>query len=92
MELHAKLSPKRQQLTMAHDHEYFLGHSSVEQRRLQQQAEELAEESAWLFDQVGIAQGWRVVEIGCGPVLRENQDRLQNQLVTAEACNITRWN
>jgi SAM-dependent methyltransferase len=52
---------------MAHDHEYFLGHSSVEQKRLQQQAGELAEESAWLFDQIGIAQGWRVVEIGCGP-------------------------
>jgi ubiquinone/menaquinone biosynthesis C-methylase UbiE len=52
---------------MAHDHEYFLGHSSVEQKRLQQQAGELAEESAWLFDQIGIEQGWRVVEIGCGP-------------------------
>jgi len=52
---------------MAHDHEYFLGHSSVEQSRLQQQAGELAEESAWLFDRIGIAQGWRVVEIGCGP-------------------------
>jgi ubiquinone/menaquinone biosynthesis C-methylase UbiE len=67
LELHAKLSPKRQQITMAHDHEYFLGHSCIEQRRLQQQAGELAEESVWLFDQVGIAQGWRVVEIGCGP-------------------------
>jgi ubiquinone/menaquinone biosynthesis C-methylase UbiE len=67
LELHAKLSPKRQQITMAHDHEYLLGHSSLEQRRLQQQAGELAEESVWLFDQVGIAQGWRVVEIGCGP-------------------------
>jgi len=52
---------------MAHDHEYFLGHSSVEQKRLQQQAGELADESAWLFNRIGIAQGWRVVEIGCGP-------------------------
>lgn len=52
---------------MAHDHQYFLGHRSVEQRRLQQQALELAGESASLFDQIGIAQGSRVVEIGCGP-------------------------
>jgi hypothetical protein len=53
--------------TMAHADQYFLGHSSVEQRRLQQQAEELAEESAQLFDRIGLAQGSRVVEIGCGP-------------------------
>ena len=52
---------------MAHDDQYFLGHSSAEQRRLQRQAEELAEESAQLFDQIGLAQGSRVVEIGCGP-------------------------
>jgi ubiquinone/menaquinone biosynthesis C-methylase UbiE len=52
---------------MAHSDQYFLGHSSVEQRRLQQQAEELAEESAQLFDRIGLAQGSRVVEIGCGP-------------------------
>lgn len=52
---------------MPHDDQYFLGHSSVEQRRLQQQAMELAEESARLFDQIGLAQGSRAVEIGCGP-------------------------
>src|SRR5579863_2787265 len=52
---------------MAHSDQYFLGHSSVEQRRLQQQAEELAEESARLFDQIALAPGSRVVEIGCGP-------------------------
>ena len=50
-----------------HDDPYFLGHSSVEQKRLQQQAEELAEESAQLLDRIGLAQGSRVVEIGCGP-------------------------
>jgi ubiquinone/menaquinone biosynthesis C-methylase UbiE len=52
---------------MPHKDQYFLGHSSVEQRRLQQQAEELAEESAGLFDQIGLAKGSRVIEIGCGP-------------------------
>src|SRR5260370_39604549 len=44
--------------------QYFLGHSPVEQRRLQQQAQELAQESTWLFDQIGIGPGSRVVEIG----------------------------
>jgi len=52
---------------MPHDDQYFLGHSIVEQRRLQQQAEELAEESAQFFDRIGLAPGSRVVEIGCGP-------------------------
>ncbi len=33
----------------------------------QQQAQELAQESTWLFDQIGIGPGSRVVEIGCGP-------------------------
>ena len=36
---------------MPDNDQYFLGHSLVEQRRLQQQAEELAEESGRLFDQ-----------------------------------------
>ena len=52
---------------MPHDDQYFLGHSPVEHRRLQQQAEELAEESAQFFDRIGLAPGSCVVEIGCGP-------------------------
>jgi SAM-dependent methyltransferase len=47
--------------------QYFLGHSSKEQRRLQQQAHELASDSIRLFDSVGLSAGARVVEIGCGP-------------------------
>lgn len=46
---------------------YFLGQATSEHRRLQQQAGELASESAWLFDQIGVSSGSRVVEIGCGP-------------------------
>jgi SAM-dependent methyltransferase len=47
--------------------QYFLGYRGAEQARLQQQAEQLAGESAWLFDQIGSLDRARVVEIGCGP-------------------------
>jgi hypothetical protein len=46
---------------------YLLGHRTAEQDRLQQQAEFLVDEANALFDQIGIAPGDRVVEIGCGP-------------------------
>jgi hypothetical protein len=46
---------------------YFLGYRDAEQMLLQRQAEQLAGESAWLFDQVRVLNGGQVVEIGCGP-------------------------
>ncbi len=46
---------------------YLLGYRRTEQDRLERQADELAEESTALFDRIGVAAGWRVVEIGCGP-------------------------
>jgi len=46
---------------------YLLGYRLEEQERLERQALELAHESSWLFDQIGIRKGSRVVEIGCGP-------------------------
>ncbi len=46
---------------------YLLGYRQAEQERLERQALELASESTWLFDQIGIRQDSRVVEIGCGP-------------------------
>jgi ubiquinone/menaquinone biosynthesis C-methylase UbiE len=46
---------------------YFLGYRQAEQERLQQQAQDLAHESIWLFEQVGLSPGARVVEMGCGP-------------------------
>ena len=47
--------------------DYVLGYRQAEQERLQEQAELLADESARLFDEIGISDGARVVEIGCGP-------------------------
>jgi ubiquinone/menaquinone biosynthesis C-methylase UbiE len=52
---------------MTETDQYVLGYREAEQRRLQQQARQLAHESSWLFDQTGLAPGARVVEIGCGP-------------------------
>ena len=46
---------------------YLLGYRRAEQERLERQADELAHESAWLFDEIGVRDGWQVVEIGCGP-------------------------
>jgi len=52
---------------MAERDQYFLGHSVVEQKRLQQQARELADESRRFFERIAIPTGAHVVEIGCGP-------------------------
>ena len=46
---------------------YALGYRQIEQQRLQRQAEDLGPEAAWLFDEIGIAEGATVLEIGCGP-------------------------
>jgi SAM-dependent methyltransferase len=47
--------------------DYILGYRRAELERLQRQAEQLRGESALLFDEVGITDGARVLEIGCGP-------------------------
>jgi SAM-dependent methyltransferase len=52
---------------MASGDHYVLGYRQAEQQRLQRQAEELGHESARLFDEIGIPEGARVLEIGCGP-------------------------
>ena len=46
---------------------YLLGHSYDEERRLKRQAEELRQESARLFDRIGIEKGSRAIDLGCGP-------------------------
>lgn len=52
---------------MSEQGRYFLGYRDAEQVRLQQQAEQLGGESAQLFDEIGVSEGDRVLEIGCGP-------------------------
>ena len=46
---------------------YFLGYRQAEQERLERQSEELALDTRWLLDRVGLRDGSRVVEMGCGP-------------------------
>src|SRR6516162_8562387 len=46
---------------------YFLGYREAEQDRLQRQALDLADDSAWLFDRVGLSAGDSVLDVGCGP-------------------------
>jgi len=52
---------------MTQPDQYVLGYRQAEQERLQQQAQELAHESSWLFDRIAVIPGAHVVEIGCGP-------------------------
>jgi SAM-dependent methyltransferase len=47
---------------------YVLGSSDTERQRLVRQAKIFAAEASWLLDQAGIKPGWRVVDVGCGPV------------------------
>jgi ubiquinone/menaquinone biosynthesis C-methylase UbiE len=47
--------------------QYLQGYRAAEQERLQRQWLELAPDSAWLFERVGLSSGQTVVEVGCGP-------------------------
>jgi SAM-dependent methyltransferase len=46
---------------------YSLGSSPEERDRLQRQSGELRGHSELLLDRVGVAEGWRVIDLGCGP-------------------------
>jgi tRNA A58 N-methylase Trm61 len=47
---------------------YPLGGSEVEKQRLLVQAKTYEPIANALLDQVGIKEGWRAVDIGCGPI------------------------
>jgi SAM-dependent methyltransferase len=48
--------------------EYVFGSGGTEQQRLIDQAEALEPQARWLLDRLAIEAGWRVADIGCGPV------------------------
>ena len=47
---------------------YVFGGNKNELERLLGQADDLKPESTWLLDHIGIDRGWRVADIGCGPI------------------------
>jgi ubiquinone/menaquinone biosynthesis C-methylase UbiE len=46
---------------------YLLGHSEDEELRLVRQAAELRQDSARLFDRIGLGTGSQAIDLGCGP-------------------------
>lgn len=46
---------------------YSLGSNPAERDRLRRQSAELRDHSALLLDRVGVAEGWRAIDLGCGP-------------------------
>jgi SAM-dependent methyltransferase len=47
---------------------YFLGGTDDERDRLLRQGEGLQREARWLLDRLDVRPGWRVVDVGCGPL------------------------
>ena len=60
---------------------YALGGGPGESARLQRQADELAADSAYLLDRVGLRPGQAAIDLGCGP--RGILDLLAEQVLPA---------
>jgi SAM-dependent methyltransferase len=52
----------------AHSAAYPLGGTQTEKERLLRQAKSYEPHTRWLLDQIGVASGWRAIDIGCGPI------------------------
>jgi SAM-dependent methyltransferase len=48
--------------------DYVFGSDQSELERLLVQAADLQPESTWLLDQIGVEEGWRTLDVGCGPI------------------------
>lgn len=47
---------------------YVFVSTNIEQQRLLDQAREFQQQAHWLLDRIGIQPGWRVIDVGCGPL------------------------
>lgn len=54
--------------TPARDREYLLGAREDERQRPLGQGEAIRGQAAALLDRIGVAAGWRVADLGCGPL------------------------
>ena len=48
--------------------DYVLGGSESELNRLRSQAQEYETSARWLLDQIRVQPGWKVLDVGCGPI------------------------
>src|SRR5258708_18778714 len=48
--------------------DYALGGTETELNRLRSQAQEYEASARWLLDQIGVRAGWKVLDVGCGPI------------------------
>jgi SAM-dependent methyltransferase len=55
-------------MTVASTKAYALGAGDAERARLLQQGELFRTEAETLIDRIGVAPGWRTIDIGCGPL------------------------
>jgi SAM-dependent methyltransferase len=52
---------------MAPADDYLLGYRAAEVGRVRGHPQHFAAATGWLLDQLGIAPGWRAIDLGCGP-------------------------